>query len=285
MPESLPPTPRAAGLDTLNQIVQQAHLLVSEGKRGEARALFFSSDFNAPEWARQLHLGQFLLETGEHLDSIEQFSIVLDVAQQHGDNQLRSVVCHNLAVAYRNLKFFDLAAQFQQYSIAWGDLRSANHQTLEEELDQLSDNAACDLTGRANDAILQEDYSLAEQLLNISLSREILYGDPESQAADWGNLGIVQGLKGNHQRAVFCFRKAYQLHKQTDNQPLMGQDLVHLGELFWTAGRFRSATRCLNRSLKCFSRSQHSTLAQNTRSRLLEMQKLLKVKQHDPLLN
>lgn len=285
MSESLPPTPSVAGSGILNQIVQRAHLLASEGKSQEARALFFSSDFKLTNWERSLSLGQFLLESGYHLDSIEQFSIVLDTAQQQGNNQLRSVVCHNLAVAYRNLKFFDLASQFQQYSIAWGDLRSANHQTLEEELDQLSDNAACDLTGRANDALLQEDYSLAEQLLNISLSREILYGDPDSQAADWGNLGIVQGLKGNHLRAVSCLRKAYQLHKQTDNIPLMGQDLVHLGELFWIAGRYRRATRCLNRSLAYFSRSHHSTLEQKTRSRLLEMQRLLNVKQHDPLLN
>lgn len=285
MSESLPPRSKSEGLDQLNEIVQQAHLLALEGKPHEARALFFSNDFNASNWVRRLYLGQFLLETGHHLESIEQFSIVLDDAQQQENNQLRSVVCHNLAVAYRHLKFFDLASQFQQYSIAWGDLRSANHQTLEEELDQLSNNAACDLTGRANDAILQKDYSLAEQLLNISLSREILYGDLDSQAADWGNLGIVQGLKGNHLRAVSCFRKAYQLHKQTKNISLMGQDLVHLGELFWIVGRFCRATRCLDRSLECFSRSHHSILEQNTRSRLFEMQRLLKVNQHDPLLN
>ncbi|QDT91401.1 tetratricopeptide repeat protein [Gimesia algae] len=285
MSESLPPTARSEDWDLLNPIVQQAHLLASEGKSQEARALFFSNDFTVSNWVRRLHLGQFLLETGNNLESIEQFSIVLDAAQQQENNQLRSVVCHNLAVAYRHLKFFDLASQFQQYSIAWGDLRSANHQTLEEKLDQLTDNSACDLTGRANDAILQEDYSLAEQLLNISLSREILYGDPDSQAADWGNLGIVQGLKGNHLRAVSCFRKAYQLHKQTNNIASMGQDLVHLGELFWIVGRFCRATRCLNRSLACFSRSHRSMLEQNTRTRLLEMQRLLKVKQHDPLLN
>ncbi|WP_417392760.1 hypothetical protein [Gimesia sp.] len=285
MSDSLPPTSRTAASDILMQLIQRARLLASKGKPQEARALFFSNEYKASRWERSLYLGQFLLETGSHLESIEEFSIVLDEAQQQGNNRLRSVACHNLAVAYRNLSFFDLAAQFQQYSIAWGDLRSANHQSLHAELEQLSDDSACDLTGRANDAIQQEDYALAEQLLNISLSREILYGDADSQAADWGNLGIVKGLQGNPVSAISCLRKAYVLHRQTDNLTLMGQDLVHLGELFWIAGRFRRATRCLDRALEFFSGSHRLSLEQKTRSRLFEMQRLLKVKQYDPLLN
>ncbi|QDT40418.1 Tetratricopeptide repeat protein [Gimesia alba] len=272
-------------IPTLTHRVRWAHELVLQGKRTEARALFYSPEIEAAEWERCLHLGQFLIETGYASEAIEPLSIVLDYAHQQQENQLRSVVCHNLAIAYRKLGYFELAAQFQQYSISWGDLRSANHLTLEQEVDQLSDDAACDLTGRANDAILQQDYQLAEQLLNISLTREILYGSPDAQAADWGNLGILHGLQGNHTRAITYLWKAYLLHKQTTNLPAMGQDLTHLAEIFWALGRFQRATRCLSRSIHYFSLCDQTADAQTASARLHEFQRLLQVKQHNPLLN
>lgn len=272
-------------IPTLAHHVRWAHQLVLQGKRNEARALFYSPEIEAAEWERCLHLGQFLLETGHASEAIEPLSIVLDHAHQQQENQLRSVVCHNLAIAYRKLGYFELAAQFQQYSISWGDLRSANHLALEQEVDQLSDDAACDLTGRANDAILQQDYQLAEQLLNISLTREIIYGSPDAQAADWGNLGILHGLQGNHTRAVTYLWKAYLLHKQTTNLPAMGQDLTHLAEIFWALGRFQRATRCLSRSIHFFSLCDQTADEQAASTRLHELQRLLQVKQHDPLLN
>lgn len=265
--------------------VERAHQLAAEGKAGEARALFFSDKLDAPEWERNLQLGQFLLETGQPLDAIEQLSLVLDYAHQHEENALRSVVCHNLAIAYRKLEYYDLAAQFQQYSISWGDLRSANHLTLDQHVDQLTDDAACDLTGRANDAIVQEDYELAEQLLNISLSREILHGNLDAQAADWGNLGLVYGLQGNHLRGIQCLWRAYRLHLQTGNRQAPGHDLTHLAELFWAVGRFQSALRCFSRSIRHFSLSHQVAEEQAASTRLHELGRLLRVRQQDPLLN
>ncbi|MFH1302611.1 MAG: hypothetical protein ABIK07_16235 [Planctomycetota bacterium] len=285
MPEPISSTSFTEAQPTFPELVQGACELFSQGKRAEARALFHSPKLQAAEWERCLHFGQFLLKTGHASEAIEQFSLVLDYAHQQDENRLRSVVCHNLAAAYRNLGYFELAAQFQQYSISWGDLRSANHLTLEQEVEQLSDDAACDLTGRANDAIIQQDYQLAEQLLNISLTREILYGCFDDQAADWGNLGIIQGLKGNHARAISYLWKAYLLHKKTINLPAMGQDLKHLAELFWVSGRSHRAIRCLTRSMSCFSRSHHSAEEQQMGSRLHEMQRLLTIREHNPLLN
>lgn len=272
-------------IPTLAHRVKWAHELTLQGKRNEARALFYAPEIEALEWERCLHLGQFLLETGHASEAIEQLSITLDYAHQQQENLLRSVVCHNLAIAYRKLGYFELAAQFQQYSIAWGDLRSADHLTLEQEVDQLSDDAACDLTGRANDAIIQGDYQLAEQLLNISLAREILYGSPDAQAADWGNLGIIHGLQGNHARAISYLWKAYLLHKQTSNLSAMGRDLVHLAEIFWAIGRFQRATRCLSRSIRYFSLCDQMDNEQSASARLHELQRLLQVKLHNPLLN
>lgn len=266
-------------------ILESAHALFLQERAGEARALFHSADCEAEPWERSLYFGQYLLETGDAIEAIEQFSIVLDHAHRYKENQLRSVVCHHLAVAYRILNYFELAAQFQQYSIAWGDLRSANHQTLGEEVEQLSDEAACDLTGRANDAIIQQDFQLAEQLLNISLTREILYGNFDAQAADWGNLGIIQGLKGNLMRAISYLWKAYLLHKKTGNQSGMAQDLVHLGELFWLLDRSKRAIRCLTRSITLFSLSHRSTEEQKIYSRMQEMRRLLLIREQDPLLN
>lgn len=282
---SFPTPPNEPPCDSLSAVLQQAQKLTRQGKPHEARALFFSPEFQAPHWHRQLGLGEFLLASGQSAEAIEPFSLVLEQAHQSNSDRLRSVACHNLAIAYRQLGYSQLAAQFQQYSIAWGDLRSANHLTLEEEVDQLSDDAACDLTGRANDAILQQDYQLAEQLLNISLAREILHGDADAQAADWGNLGILQGLQGKHLRAITCLRKAYLLHRQTDNRPAMGQDLLHLAEIFQLTGRLQRAIRCLENAVDCFSRSQQSTALQTASNRLRELQRLHKVQQHDPLLN
>lgn len=270
----------------LNTLSQHARELASQGKFGEARALFYADEFEGPDWQRQLGLGEFLLSTGQTADAIEPFSLVLDYAHQTDEKSLRSVACHNLAIAYRQLGYLQLAAQFQQYSIAWGDLRSADHQTLESEIHHLSEHAACDLTGRANDAILQQDYQLAEQLLNISLSREILDGDADAQAADWGNLGILQGLQGNHLRAIVYLRKAYQLHQQTQNHSALGQDLVHLAEVFQLTGRLKRAARCLQRAINCFSQcNSPGNAEQEACARLHELQRLLAVQQHDPLLN
>lgn len=276
-----PPQPQSM----FPQLMQRAYKLYSEGKIPEARALFHDSNFETTHWERCLHFGQFLLKTGQASEAIEQLSIVLDFAHQNENDPLRSVVCHNLAAAYRQLGYFELAAQFQQYSIAWGDLRSANHQTLEQEIAQLTDDAACDLTGRANDAIIQKEYQLAEQLLNISLSREILYGSFDDQAADWGNLGIIQGLQGNHVKAICYLWKAYQLHQKTMNLSAMAQDLAHLAELFWNVGRSHRAILCLRRSVKYYSQSHHSAEEQKVYARLHEMQRLLLVREQDPLLN
>lgn len=271
--------------DSLSALIQHAQELNHQGKPSEARALFFSSVFQGPHWQRHLGLGEYLLANGQTSEAIEPFSQVLDHAHQTDAAPLRSIACHNLAVAYRELGYFQLAAQFQQYSIAWGDLRSANHQTLENEVHQLSDHAACDLTGRANDAILQQDYPLAEQLLNISLAREILHGDANAQAADWGNLGILQGLQGNHYRAITYLRKAYVLHRQMDNQPAMGQDLLHLAEVFLLTGRLKCAIRCLQRAIHCYSQSGLTHAEQKACARFAELQRLLRVQQYDPLLN
>lgn len=270
---------------TLSDLVLQACELFSQGKRGEARALFHSPETQLSEWERSLYFGQYLLKTGQASEAIEQLSLVLDYAHQNQKNRLRSVACHNLAIAYRKLRYFELAAQFQQYSIAWGDLRSANHLTLEQEVEQLTDEATCDLTGRANDAIIQQDYQLAEQLLNISLSREILYGSLDDQAADWGNLGIIRGLRGFHKQAISYLWKAYLLHKKTNNLAAMGQDLSHLAELFWILGRSHRAIRCLTRSVICFSRSAHIAEEQKACSRLHEFRRLDLVRNQDPLLN
>jgi len=269
----------------LSDIARRAYELWSQGKRGEACALFHTPEIQAAKWEQCLYFGQFLLKTGQDAEAIEQFSLVLDHAHQQEKNHLRSVACHNLAIAYRNLRYFELAAQFQQYSISWGDLRSANHLALSQEMECLSDDAACDLTGRANDAILQQDYQLAEQLLNISLSREILYGSLDDQATDWGNLGILHGLKGNHTRAISCLWKAYLLHKKTNNLSEMGQDLTHLAELFWVLGRSRRAMRCLTRSVVCFSLCSRAVEEQKACSRLHEFRRLHLILKHDPLLN
>jgi len=283
--ESFFSTSQSEKQPALSEIVHRAYELNSQGKRGEARALFHAPEIQAAEWERCLYFGQFLLKTGHASEAIEQLSPVLDYAHQEQKSHLRSVVCHNLAIAYRNLRYYELAARFQQYSIAWGDLRSANHLTLEQEMEHLSDDAACDLTGRANDAITQQDYQLAEQLLNISLSREILYGSLDDQAADWGNLGIVHGLRGNHLQAISYLWKAYLLHKKTSNLTEMGQDLKHLAELFWVLGRSRRAIRCLTRSIICFSLSAHSAEEQRACSRLHELRRLNLVCKHNPLLN
>ncbi|MFK7777755.1 MAG: hypothetical protein QM501_06485 [Gimesia sp.] len=285
MSEPIFSTSQSTKQPALSDIECRAYELSSQGKRSEARALFHAPEIQAAEWERCLYFGQFLLKTGHAAEAIEPFSLVLDYAHKHEKNDLRSVACHNLAIAYRNLRYYELAAQFQQYSISWGDLRSANHFTLDQEMECLSDDAACDLTGRANDAIIQKDYQLAEQLLNISLSREILYGGLDDQAADWGNLGIVHGLKGNHTRAIRCLWKAYLLHKKTNNLSEMGQDLCHLAEIFWTLGRSRRAIRCLTRSIVCFSLSSHSAEEQKACSRLHEFQRLHLIIKHDPLLN
>jgi tetratricopeptide (TPR) repeat protein len=107
-----------------------------------------------------------------------------------------------------------------------------------------------------------------------------------AQAADWGNLGILQGLQGNHLRAIVYLHKAYQLHQQTQNHSALGQDLVHLAEVFQLTGRLKRAARCLQRAINCFSQcNSQGNAEQEACVRLHELQRLLAVQQHDPLLN
>ncbi len=128
-------------------------------------------------------------------------------------------------------------------------------------------------------------YDQAEQFLRRSLSLEIRNGPLANQAADWGNLGIVLGLKGELRAAVRCLWQAYQLHLRVKDVGGAGTDLMNLAEIFDCVGRPLLFKLCLKRAIRCFEESDFEEQAAQARRRLAVELAVDDVCTRDPLLN
>ncbi len=179
-------------------------------------------------------LGRSLCRAGRPEQAAVPFRAAVELAQRHGPLRHRSLACGNLASALRQAGQVESARAWQQRALRDG-LRP--DQSLEE--------LACQLSGRACDALLAGDLTLAEQLLVRSLHLEQLSGNAAGEAHDWGNLALVYAAGEQWRWALACLTKARRLHRSVGDRRSEGLDLLHLGCVAFRLGRLRAAARWL----------------------------------------
>jgi len=117
-----------------------------------------------------------------------------------------------------------------------------------------------DLSNQATDAITAGELDRAEKLLWKSLKAEQAAENLAGQSSDWGNLGLVYGMKGRLQQAIEYLWKANSLHTQLGDDRLAGLDLIHLSECYSLQEEFCTAKRCLAEAIVHFSRARAENL-------------------------
>jgi tetratricopeptide (TPR) repeat protein len=223
-------------------------------------------------------LGQFHWQCGDLPAAQEQFERLLSIGQSEKSAQLCETAWNNLAVVHRELGDFVQAAICQQQ--AWKAALD-----LADAAELSPGSLACQLTNRANDAILARDFRLAERLLWSALRCDRLAGNLADEAADWGSLGIVSSLTGNLAAARSRFEQAHQIHAQLGDDRGMGCDLVHLAELALVDGDLAAARGLVNRSLVHFERAGCAGLVDRAHASRREIAARQRLASFDPARN
>ncbi|NOX54398.1 MAG: tetratricopeptide repeat protein [Planctomycetes bacterium] len=236
------------------RLLQFARDLAAVGQTRQCRAIYQWASRKDPTGTARNEYGCFLCSIEDYDAAIAEFRTLLSQAWERRSEDAWSAVCHNLAVVSRAVGDVEAARSFQQQAI-----RAAAGRDEEPE------SVACDLAGRACDAILAGDYELAEQLLYRSLLLETLAGRLEGQAADWGNLGVLYRLIGQKESAERCFRRAYRLHRRLGDNRGAGLDLMHLGLLAAESGAIGRAIARLRASVRRLRRAGADRLAEEAR--------------------
>ena len=253
--------------------VDHAEHLESVGRISEARAVFASAMDHAAGCFAKVRFAAFLLRTEEFTDAITLLESLQQEAASTGDGALMSVVANNLAAVYRERGQADLARRLQQVSLSCAarsarptDLTASPMTVNDAERDDL-EHLAADLSNLANDAILAEDFSTAERLLESSFSIETSLGNLPGQASDLGSLGVVAMLQGDLTTAVKRLREALALHAQLGDLRSVGNDLLNLSQAYGNLGAWDEAVATLELAVGHFGRCR--AVMSESRARLL----------------
>ncbi len=274
----MPHDSQLAVTSSVSFLLEFARLQIEQRQPEKVRAAYAAAIDLDSGWTARNEFGCYLWRLECFEEAIEQFATLLEFSYANADIGLRATAANNLAAVYRTMGRYGQAAVLQQQSIA-AESRASHGDSIP------SDRVACDLTNRANDAIVAGDFSLAERLLRQSLSLEIVANSLEGQAADWGNLGLVAGLSGNTSAGIQGIWKAYRLHLQLGDDGGAGHDLMHLADLFQNVGRRQTAIACLRRAVRRFDRALAFESANEARLRLLEALQVESVLNRDPRWN
>lgn len=264
-----------------NTVAELAHAnsLAKANRHPEARAAFVRAVEADQTPLSQFSFASYLLQSQEYPTAIDILNRLFFTATSCEDSEFRSAVANNLAVAYRSIGRFELAASFQQQSIGLAEGDGT------PDTDTRLASLCCDLSNRACDAIVAGRYDLAEQLLLRSLRLEVRHGSPAGQADDLANLAIVAGLRGEVVDGIRYLWRAYRLHSRSDQTAASGTDLANLAEFYATLGQYEAAIHCLKRALELFQPSHVGDSQQNAVRRLAEFARITQVLQQDPLVN
>lgn len=207
----------------VKRLLKEADLALAVGNRNAAR-VYLRNAVAADETGAALNaLGVYQRQTGELEESVQTFEQLLILADHNHDPELRAVAANNLACLCRELGEQDIAASWQQQS--WQAAQS-NGVAAGTHLE-----LGCDLSNRANDAMLAGDLDLAERLFKLALKWEEERGTSSRQGDDWGSLGLIAGLQGDLQLAMERLQQAARLHREAGDMRGVGCDLLNVAEL------------------------------------------------------
>ncbi|MDA1014475.1 MAG: tetratricopeptide repeat protein [Planctomycetota bacterium] len=221
--------------------------------------------------------GSYLFGKGRLEEAIDLFSQLLVTARQSRDDELESTALNNLAACYREKGEFAVASRFQQRALGAGSKAS-------RDTDAAFVSAA-ELSNLANDAIINEQFELAEQLVEESLSMEIEMSNADGQAADWATLGLLAGFQGKTSVAIERLFFAYRLHLRLGETRLAARDLKNMAEIYACGDQVDSAIRSLKRARTAFQEVGDLDEQHAVDSRLAEFQQMQNVLSLDPRMN
>jgi len=254
------------------QLMESARQLDSTGEIEAAEMAYRAATLcdSGPE--SRLALADFLLRVERTDHAVTEYELLLEMGHRVSDSKLIEVASHNLAAALRETGCPERAAALQ-------------HQSMQEGLEGTGEVDPADLTARAMDAIGQEDYALAGDLLHRSLQVEESRQNQSGIAADCANLGVLASLQGDRSQAIRFLGRAWHAHRRTGDGRGAGTDMMNLVEVFSSANRWSLAARCCRRAIVCFERARASRSLSAARSRLAEVERIVGLFDSDPLMN
>lgn len=207
----------------VRRLLREAESAVARGN-GTAAGIHFRQAVAADDTGEALNaFGLFQRQSGELEEALECFENLLVLAEKNADAELRAVASNNLACLCRDLGEPDVAASWQQQSWHAAQTHGVAAGTHVE--------LGCDLSNRANDALLAGDLPLAERLFNLALKWEAANGSASRQGDDWGSLGLVAALRGDFETALERLQQATRLHREAGDMRGVGADLLNVAEL------------------------------------------------------
>ena len=254
------------------QLMESARQLDATGDVEAAEMAYRAATLcdSGPE--SRLALAEFLLRVERTDQAVAEYERLLETGQRVSDSKLIEVASHNLAAALREAGRPERAAALQ-------------FQSMQEGLEDAGEVDPADLTARAMDAIAQEDYALAGDLLQRSLQVEESRQNPSGIAADCANLGVLASLQGARSRAIRYLGRAWHAHLRVRDDRGAGTDMMNLVEVFSSANRWSLAARCCRRAIARFERACASRSLSTARSRLIEVERVVELFDSDPLMN
>jgi tetratricopeptide (TPR) repeat protein len=232
--------------------LERAEFLAERGWLTEA-AEAYQSAINADSGsAARCAYGCFLIATQQYRAAIEQFTGLLDAARGARDSELLAFANHHLAVIFRELEDWDLAAGFQRAVLTGQDSFEA-----------------ADLTNLACEAVGNGRLRLAAGLVRQAMHLEPDEDADDRNAANWGTLGLIAGTRGQLSEAIRCLLLAYRRHGRQKDWRGMGIDLLNLAEMYARSDRRPARLRALQRAALCFEQA-HAPVFRARAEALLE---------------
>ena len=210
-------------IGAVRQLLRQAERLAAQGNCGAAKIHFQQAVATDDSGEALSAWGLFQRQSGELEEALASFEQLLILADNNADAELRAVASNNLACLCRELGEPEVASSWQQQS--WQ--AAQKHGVVAGTHVELG----CDLSNRANDALLAGDFALAERLFNLALQWESANGSASRQGDDWGSLGLVAALQGDFETALERLQEATRLHREAGDLRGVGSDLLNVAEL------------------------------------------------------
>ena len=225
-----------------------------------ADRLFLEALSLAPSLSIQIAYANRLAEQERYFEAISLFTQVLD----SDDSFAIGIVCHNLAVIYRQLGDQDLARRFQ-----W-------RATLLQD-----DLGSDDLLGMANDALLNNQIKIAESLVMTARTLSNDDEEPGLRADLTATEGIVKGLLESPRAAVRSLFKAFRQRRACNDLQGMGVDLLNIAAFFSNMNRIKAERACLVRAIHLFEQISAPILSQKARQQLVEVDENIQLNSFD----
>ena len=255
----------------------QAESFYEEGCFTDACEMYQAAVAEDVTSSARIEFGSFLLRIDCPNAAVEQLLKVLEESRRTSNHRLRSVVCNNLAVVFREKGYFELATSYQQQSLSAANVAIG--------IRNIGITSTADLSNLANDAIREGNLALAEELLQRSLALEADACSLKGQAADLGSLGVVALLNNEYDKALDYLWRAHRLHRRVKDHKGVGSDLLNLAEAYRLLGCCLEANRCLRLAITRFEQAQATQLLKKAIILQDNLERIDEVYIRDPLLN